>query len=170
MVPINVQTLIISAAPTPSVIVLQPIEDTSQIGKYRVVPIWVGVNEATQMGIALEGARFSRPMTHDLFLDALTNLDALLDHVVISDVKGSTFFARMTLRQHGRLIELDARPSDALALAARQKVPMYIEEHVLEKASFPYIIKNTRPQQENERELADFRLFLENVAPDDFEA
>ena len=72
------------------------------------------MNEATQMGIALEKARFSRPMTHDLFLDALTNLDAQIDHVVINDVQGATFFARLTLRQHDRLIDLDARPSDAL--------------------------------------------------------
>ena len=140
MVPVNVQTLIVSTAPAPSIIVLQPVEDVTQEGKFRIVPIWVGMNEATQMGIALEYARFSRPMTHDLFLDALTNLDARIDHVVINDVKGSTFFARLTLRQHDRLIDLDARPSDALALAVRQKAPLYIEESVLERASFPYVL------------------------------
>lgn len=169
VVPVHIQTLIVSVSPTPSIIVLQPVEDVVQAGKYRIVPIWVGTNEATQMGIALENARFSRPMTHDLFLDALTNLDACVDHVVISDVKGSTFFARLTLRQHGRLIELDARPSDALALAVRQKAPIYIEEHVLEKASYPYVIKASHPNLNDERELADFRRFLEKLAPDDFE-
>lgn len=169
MVPVHIQTLIVSVSPAPSIIVLQPVEDIVEPGKYRIVPIWVGTSEATQMGIALENARFSRPMTHDLFLDALTNLDARVDHVVVSDVKGSTFFARLTLQQHGRLIELDARPSDALALAARQKAPIYIEEHVLEKASFPYVVKESKPNLDDERELEDFRHFLEKLAPDDFE-
>ena len=95
MIPVTVQTLIVSAAPSPSIIVLQPVEEIVQEGKSRIIPIWVGVNEATQMGIALEKARFSRPMTHDLFLDALTNLDAQIDHVVINDVQGATFFARL---------------------------------------------------------------------------
>ncbi|MBC2887990.1 bifunctional nuclease family protein [Gordonibacter massiliensis (ex Traore et al. 2017)] len=166
MVPVNVQTLIVSAAPAPSIIVLQPIEEPTQPGKCRIVPIWVGVNEATQLGIALEKARFARPMTHDLFLDALTNLDARVDHVVINDVKGAMFFSRLTLKQHDRLIDLDARPSDSIALALRQQAPIYIEEDVLERASFPYVFKSAPDEEE---ELADFRSFLEELAPEDFE-
>lgn len=166
MKPVNVQTLIVSAAPAPSILVLQPIEEPSQPGKYRIVPIWVGMNEATQLGIALEKARLARPMTHDLFLDALTNLDARVDHVVINDVKGPTFFARLALRQGGRLIELDARPSDALSLAVRQEAPIYIEDNVLERASFPYLFKKA-PDEEDE--LEEFRTFLEELAPEDFE-
>ena len=123
MIPVTVQTLIVSAAPSPSIIVLQPVEEIVQERKSRIIPIWVGVNEATQMGIALEKARFSRPMTHDLFLDALTNLDAQIDHVVINDVQGATFFARLTLRQHDRLIDLDARPSDAWRWPCGRKLP-----------------------------------------------
>lgn len=169
MVPVNIQTLILSAAPAPSIIVLQPIEDVVQEGKYRIVPIWVGMNEATQMGIALEKARFSRPMTHDLFLDALANLDARVDHVLINNVKGNTFFARLTLRHQGRLIELDARPSDALALAIRQKAPMYIDESVLEKASFPYVTKQPQGNLNDEHELTEFRKFLDEITPEDFE-
>ncbi len=167
MIPVTVQTLIVSVAPSPSVIVLQPMEEKVQEGKYRIIPIWIGVNEATQMGIALEKARFSRPMTHDLFLDALTNLDARIDHVLIKDVKGPTFFATLALRQHDRLIVLDARPSDAIALAIRQQAPIFIDEEVLERASFPYVLKNDLDAEE---ELAEFRSFLEGLAPEDFEA
>lgn len=167
MIPVNIQTLIVSTSPNPSVVILKPIEDNPSEDKSRIVPIWIGVNEATQMGIALENARFSRPMTHDLFLDALTNLDACIDHVVISDVKGSTFYARLALRQHDRLIDLDARPSDALALAIRQKAPLYIEEDVLERASFPYVLKH-KTDPELERELDEFHHFLDNLAPEDF--
>ena len=166
MIPVRIQTLIVTAAPAPSIIVLQPVEET-QNGKSRVVPIWIGAAEAAQMGVALEKARFTRPMTHDLFLDALTNLDARVDHVVINDVKGAMFFARLTLKQHDRLIDLDARPSDAIALALRQQAPIFIEEDVLERASFPYVFKNA-PDAEDE--LADFRTFLEELAPEDFMA
>ena len=149
MIPVRIQTLIVTAAPAPSIIVLQPVEET-QNGKSRVVPIWIGAAEAAQMGVALEKARFTRPMTHDLFLDALTNLDARVDHVVINDVKGPTFFARLALRQ-GRLIELDARPSDALSLAVRQEAPIYIEDNVLERASFPYLFKKAPDEEEEAR-------------------
>lgn len=170
MIPVNIQTLIVSAAPAPSIIVLRPVEEAIQEGKYRIIPIWIGVAEAAQMGVALEKARFSRPMTHDLLLDALTNLDARVDHVVINDVKGATFFARLALRQHDRLIDLDARPSDALALAVRQKAPIYVEEDVLERASFPYVLKRTGQDVDAERELSEFRRFLEELAPEDFDA
>lgn len=166
MIPVRVQTLIVSGSTAPSVIVLQPIEEHTENDNFRIVPIWVGVNEATQMGIALEKARFSRPMTHDLFLDALTNLDATIDHVYIHDVKDSTFFARLVLRQHDRLIELDARPSDAIALAVRQEAPIFMEDAVLEKASFPYVFKKLPDEEE---EVADFRSFIEGLAPEDFE-
>lgn len=165
MIPVSIQTLIMTAAPAPSIVVLQPEEEASQRRTRRIVPIWIGAAEAAQLGIALEKARFSRPMTHDLFLDALTNLDACVDHVLINDVKGATFFARLTLRQHGRLVDLDARPSDALSLATRQEAPIYIEESVLEKASFPYVF---RKNPQDEEEIAEFHEFLENIAPDDF--
>ena len=164
MIPVTIQTLIMTAPPSPSIIVLQPEEEATQQRTRRVVPIWIGTAEATQMGIALEKARFSRPMTHDLFLDALTNLDARIDHILINEVKGNTFFARLTLRQHGRLIELDARPSDALSLAIRQEAPIFIDEEVLEKASFPYVF---RKNPQDEEEIAEFHEFLENLAPED---
>lgn len=166
MIPVRIQTLIVASAPAPSIIVLQPLEETDQEGSVSVVPIWVGINEATQMGIALEKARFSRPMTHDLFLDALTNLDATIDHVFIHDVSDSTFFAKLVLRQHARLIELDARPSDALALAVRQEAPIFIADEVLEKASFAYSFKKSPVDEE---EIDAFHEFIEGLAPKDFE-
>ncbi len=166
MVPVRVQTLIVSSAPAPSIIVLQAVDEESHDGNYRVVPIWIGVNEATQMGIALERARFSRPMTHDLFLDALTNLDAQIDHVYIHKVSDSTFFAKLVLKQHDRLIELDARPSDALALAVRQESPIFMAEEVLEKASFPYVFKKS---PNSEAEVEEFKKFIEELAPEDFD-
>ena len=125
MISVRIQTLIVSNAPSLSVLVLQPEDEINSNINSRVVPIWIGIPEAAQLGLAIEQARLPRPMTHDLFLDALTNLDSYVDHILINDVKGSTFFAKRVLRQHNRLIELDARPSDAITLAVRQGAPLY---------------------------------------------
>lgn len=164
MVPLRVLTLIVIGPGHPSVLVLEPIEDARE-GAARVVPIWVGPNEAAQLGAAIEHARLPRPMTHDLFLDALTNLDARIDHVLINDLHGNVFYTKLIIRQAGRMVELDARPTDSLALAIRQDAPFYIDEAVLERASFPYLFKQQRNEED---ELEQFRSFLEELAPGDF--
>ena len=128
--------------------------------------IWVGVTEATQLGVALENAKFARPMTHDLMLDALTNLDTRVDHVLISDVRGSMFFARLVLRHHDRLIELDARPSDAISLALRQNAPLYVEDSVLDRASYPFVY---RKRADRTTEFEEFKSFVQTLEPEDFE-
>lgn len=165
MIPVYLQTLIVSKAPSPSIIVLRPDEEAQQ-GKSRIVPIWIGAVEAAHLGMALENARPSRPMTQDLFLDAITNLDARVDHMVISEVRGPHYFAKLVLRQADRLIELDARPSDAISLAIRQGAPLFIEEDALDKGSFPFVFKKETSVEE---ELDNFRSFLDEIAPEDFE-
>ena len=165
MIELKVLTLIVTGMGSPSFLVMQPMEEPVAEGKSRVVPICVGPHEAMGLGMVLEGTKFVRPMTHDLMLDALTNLDARVDHVLIADVKDGTFFARLCLAQHGRLIDLDARPSDAIALAMRQSSPVYIDEDVLERASFPYLFN--QPYDE-EAIVEDFKAFLDDVSPDDF--
>lgn len=164
MVPLKVLTLVVAGPAQPSVLVLQPVEDTPA-GKARIVPIWIGPTEAAQIGMALESVKFDRPMTHDLFLDALTNLDARVDSVVIYRVRGQVFFSHLALSQAGRLVTLDARPSDAIALALRQDAPLYIEEDVLDAASFPFLFKGER---QSEAELAEFKTFLDQLSPEDF--
>lgn len=164
MVPLKVLTLVVAGPSQPSVLVLQPVEDTP-VGKARIVPIWIGPTEAAQVGMALEHVKFGRPMTHDLFLDALTNLDARVDSVVIYQAKGQMFFSHLVLNQGGRLITLDARPSDAVSLALRQDAPLYIEDEVLDTASFPFLF---RGEQQSEAELAEFKTFLDQLSPDDF--
>ena len=165
MVPLSVLTLIAAGPQSPSVLVMEPQEEHVTPGKSRVVPIYVGMVEAMYLGAALEHVRFPRPCTHDLMLDAFTCMDATVDHVLINDVKDKTFFARLTLAQHDRLIDLDARPSDAIALAVRQGAPIYIEEEVLERASFPYLYR--QPLDEDQI-VSDFKEFLETLDPDDF--
>ena len=164
MVPVKVLTLIVAGANQPSALVLQPIEETPP-DKARIVPIWIGPPEAAQVGMALEAVKFARPLTHDLFLDAITNLDARIDSTVIYRVKKQMFFAHLVLSQGGRLITLDARPSDAIALALRQGAPLYIDEDVLNQASFPYLF---RGEKQTEEELAEFKTFLDHISPEDF--
>lgn len=164
MVPLKVLTLVVAGPTQPSVLVLQPIEETPA-GKSRIIPIWVGPPEAAQIGMALEQVKLDRPMTHDLFLDAMTNLDARVDSVVIYHAKGQVFFSHLVLNQGGRLIALDARPSDAISLALRQGAPLYIEEDVLDSSSFPFLF---RGEQQTEAELAEFKTFLDHISPEDF--
>ena len=168
MVPLTVQTLIVARAPGPSVLVLQPVEESPVPGKSRIVPIWVGVAEASQLNLAITRTKVARPTTHDLFLDALTNLDARVDHVLIDGVKGSLFFAKLTLRSRGRLIDIDARPSDAISLAIRESAPLYIDEDVLEHASYPYVVRRPFDTEFAEEELDEFRMFLQGLDPQDF--
>ena len=166
MIVMKIQTVIVANPPAPSIVILKPNEEDKERFMH-IVPIWIGVNEATQIGIALEKARFSRPITHDLFLDTLTNLDAIIDHVYIYKLVGSTFYAKLVLRQHARLIEIDARPSDALALALRQKAPIFMANEVFDKASFAYSFNKSSI---NEEDVNDFHTFIESLAPEDFEA
>ena len=165
MVPLHILTLIATPAPAPSILVLQPDEEPVSEGKSRIVPIYIGAPEALALTNALEEQRYARPTTHDLLLDAITSLDAAIYHVLINDARNSVFYARLTLAQHGRLVELDARPSDAITLAVRFGAPVYIEEDVLERASYPYLFK--KPIDEEDA-IDDFRDFLENITPDDF--
>ena len=164
MVPISVQTLIFAATPAPSVLVLRPEEDAKE-GVARIIPIWIGTSEAAALSLALENKRSARPQTHDLFLDALTNLDARVDHMLINEVKGPSYFAKLFLCQAGRQIELDARPSDAVALSLRQGSPMFIDEEALKRGSFPFVFKKQCSQEE---EIAQFHSFLSEIAPEDF--
>ncbi|MEC4293798.1 bifunctional nuclease family protein [Adlercreutzia shanghongiae] len=164
MIPLKVLTLVVAGQNQPSVLVLQPVED-APAGKARIVPIWIGPTEAAQVGMALEHMKLPRPMTHDLMLDALTNLDARIDSTVIYGSKGQMFFAHLVISQDGRLITLDARPSDAVALAVRQDAPLYIEEDVLDAASFPFLFKG---EQQTEEEIAEFKTFLDHISPEDF--
>ena len=165
MIPLKVLTLIVLNSMQPAALVMEPIEE-HQRTKSRIVPVWVGPAEAMQLGMAVEHMRTPRPLTHDLMLDALTNLDARIDHAVINDVKGTTFFAKLYLKQGDRMIELDARPSDAIALAIREDAPIYIDERTLDEGSYPYIIG----EDAAESEIEEFHSFLENISPEDFQA
>lgn len=166
MVPLNVHTLIVSRSSLPSVLVMKPVEHLPVHDVSRVLPIWIGLPEATQLGLAMEHVKMPRPLTHDLYIDTITNLDAYVERVVLYESVGQTFYARMVLKHHGRAIEVDARPSDAIALALKQDAKIFVEPHVLDEASFPFITNNP---ERTETEIKEFLDYVNTLEPDDLE-
>ncbi|HEV3041216.1 MAG TPA: bifunctional nuclease family protein [Candidatus Angelobacter sp.] len=96
-----------------------------------VLPIWVGMHEANAIALEIEKVTMPRPMTHDLIKNLLVGLDAHVHKVVVNELRDDTFFAVIWMERDGKIISLDSRPSDALALALRLDCPIYVEEDVL---------------------------------------
>lgn len=100
----------------------------------RYLPIWVGPAEADAIAVKLQNVQLPRPLTHDLLQSVIQTLGASLESVLVSDLQNDTFYAKLFLTIDGMQLEVDSRPSDALALAVRVGVPIYAEESVLDKA------------------------------------
>jgi bifunctional DNase/RNase len=100
----------------------------------RYLPIWIGPAEADAIAVKLQDISVPRPLTHDLLRSVIEKLSANITHIYISDLQNDTFYARIMIRIDGKEMEVDSRPSDAIALAVRAQVPIYAEEQVLEKA------------------------------------
>ena len=100
----------------------------------RVLPIWVGIFEANAIALQIENIATPRPMTHDLLRNIITDLDGRVDRVVVSDLKENTFYAIIHLTVRGERVAVDARPSDAIALALRTRSPILVEETVIDNA------------------------------------
>jgi bifunctional DNase/RNase len=100
----------------------------------RVLPIWVGIFEANAIALQIENIATPRPMTHDLLRNVIRDLRANVDKVVVCDLKDNTFYALIYLEVAGESVSVDARPSDAIALALRTRAPIYVEETVIDNA------------------------------------
>ena len=100
----------------------------------KVLPIWVGIFEANAIALQIENVATPRPMTHDLLKNIISDLDASVQKIVVCDLKENTFYALIHLIVDGRPVAVDARPSDAIALALRAKAPIFVEEMVIENA------------------------------------
>jgi len=111
-----------------------PIIVLKDVGSDTVMPIWMGIFEANAIFIEIEKMAAPRPMTHDLAMNLIQNLNAQLERVVITELKDDTFFAVLWLKQGDEPITVDARPSDAIALALRADCPIYVSEQVLQLA------------------------------------
>ena len=100
----------------------------------RYLPIWIGPAEADAIAVKLQDLSVPRPLTHDLLRTVIDTLGASVKHILVSDLQNDTFFAKISLQSNGTSQEIDCRPSDAVALAVRAQVPIYVEESVLDKA------------------------------------
>jgi bifunctional DNase/RNase len=100
----------------------------------RFLPIWIGPAEADAIAVRLQDVQVARPLTHDLLRSAIEQLGANVTHILVNELSNDTFFAKIMLHLDGRDLEIDSRPSDAIALAVRAQVPIFADESVLEKA------------------------------------
>ena len=137
-----------------------PIVILKGIDSNTLLPIWVGVYEANAIALEIEKITTPRPMTHDLIKNVLTGLECSVNKVVVSQLKDDTFYAIIWLERNGRLISIDSRPSDALALALRTDSPIFVEEDV---------IKTSKSSTSKQEKLGDDELkrWLENLNDED---
>src|SRR3954453_21572024 len=130
----------------------------------KFLPFWVGPPEAAAILMKLQGASTPRPMTHDLVTDMLGQLDAQVVRITVTELKENTFYASITVQQDGSEIEIDSRPSDAIALAVRAEAPIFAADDVIEESAIEF-----EGEEVNEEEIvSEFKQFLEHVTPDEF--
>jgi bifunctional DNase/RNase len=126
----------------------------------RVLPIWVGVFEANAIALQIENVTTPRPMTHDLLKNVIQDLRGRIEKIVVSDLKENTFYALIYLAVGGEVMAVDARPSDAIALALRARAPIFVEEKVIDNAKTADLVPE---KGETER----LQKWLESLDPDD---
>ena len=151
----------------------------------RYLPIWIGTAEADAIAVKLQGVNVPRPLTHDLINSIIEVLGAKLDSIVVNDLKNDTFFAKIVLTVDGGQMEIDSRPSDALALAVRTDVSIYAEESVMDRAGILLDKETGKPifeekegetdgkggkvSEEDQRRMSAFREFLDTLDLEDFD-
>lgn len=137
-------------------------------GRRRQLSIFIGAPEATAIAFALEGVETPRPLTHDLFCQVLSELGSQLDRVVITELRDTTYYADLELSTPSGDRTVSARPSDAVALAVRVGCPIYATEDLLEQAGFVESEVDELDDSSSDEVVEEFRQFIDQVSPDDF--
>ncbi len=160
MIEVKVAHLGLDRATNTPVVILQEKEGE------RVLPIWIGPAEASAIAMELAGVKFSRPLTHDLVKQIVVGLGADLQRVGISQVKENTYYAELHLHRDDHVIQIDARPSDSIAVALRLKAPIFTQEGLLELTS----IDTVEPMlpDTDAMDPESLKSYLENLDPEDF--
>jgi uncharacterized protein len=170
MIEVKIDSIRVSLMSQHRVVVLKDV-DTD-----RYLPIWIGPFEADAITIQLQGVQVARPLTHDLLKSVIDEMGATISHVMVNELKNDTFFARIVMDVNGQSMEIDARPSDAIALAVRANAPLFVAEEVMSAASIvpetnldeASMDVDTEPLSEEEEEkLAVFRDFIDELDLDD---
>ena len=151
----NIKGLMIDPITNMPIIILRDQE------RQRILPIWVGVFEANAIALQIENVQTPRPMTHDLLKNIIDDLSAQVERIVVTELKENTFYALIHLRKNGHAIEVDARPSDAIALALRTRSPIFVEEAVIQNARS---VENSR---ESSMDVTRLQKWLEGLSEDE---
>src|SRR5213079_3334553 len=141
----------------------QPIVLLKTIDGNKFLPIWIGHPEAAAILMKLQGATTPRPMTHDLLFDMLGEIDVACAKVAVTELRENTFYATITLTIAGRDVEIDSRPSDALALAVRAGAPIFAAEDVIAESAIEF----EHDVEDTEEVVEKFKDFLDHVTPED---
>ena len=142
----------------------QPIVLLKTIEGNKCLPIWIGHPEAAAILIKLQGTELPRPMTHDLLTSIIGRFEADVARITVTELKESTFYATLTLTKEGEMIDIDSRPSDALALAVRTDAPIFASTALIDENAIEF----EREVDDTEEIVESFRDFLESVSPEDF--
>jgi bifunctional DNase/RNase len=144
-----------------SPIVILKVEDEN-----RYLPIWIGQPEARSILMKLQNQEFSRPLTHDLAFNLVTELGGSLERVMVTELRDSTFFATLHVQIDGRSVEVDSRPSDAIAIAVRAGAPIFAADEVIEEAA---VVFEEAMEETPEDEVVDkFKDWMNQITPEDF--
>ena len=134
---------------------------------HHTIPIWIGLFEATSIASTLQDINFERPMTHDLFKNLMTNLHLTVSQVDVHDIKDNIFYAKIYITSLEKTFSIDARPSDAIAIALKFKAPIFVDDKVIEKSGITDISAPSEAFDKSEegKKWADY---LEKLSPEDF--
>jgi bifunctional DNase/RNase len=164
MVEVTIDSIRVSLMSQHRVVILKDVDSD------RYLPIWIGPCEADAITVTLQEMEVSRPLTHDLLKNVIGEMGGEVEQIVISELRNDVFYARIIMGLSGKRLEIDSRPSDALALAVRLHVPVYIEEAVMDKAAvLPEEEMETESAPGEETRLDAFQDFVESLDLDDLE-
>jgi bifunctional DNase/RNase len=156
---VNIASMAIDPTSNTPIIILKSVKGD------QAVPIWIGLLEATSIASALRDIKFDRPMTHDLFKNFIDNLEMVVSKVEVCDLKDNTFYARIYFVSKNKSFDMDARPSDAIAIALRFGAPIYVDDKIFDKSQMvdgDYEVLN---KSEDGKKWTEY---LENLNPEDF--
>jgi len=135
----------------------------------RVLPIWIGTNEAAVIALELSGVKYRRPLTHDLLKSVIDGFNAKVQKIIISSLKENTYYARLyILAAENSIVEIDARPSDSIAMALKTKAPIFVSDNL--NGSFVDLLKNEGQEDSTDdvfNDSMDLKKRLRNIKPDD---
>ncbi len=156
---VNIASMAIDPTSNTPIIILKSVKGD------QAVPIWIGLLEATSIASALRDIKFDRPMTHDLFKNFIDNLKMVVSKVEVCDLKDNTFYARIYFVSEEKSFDMDARPSDAIAIALRFGAPIFVDDKIFENSQMTEGDYEVLNKSEEGKKWAEY---LENLSPEDF--